>query len=422
MAVFDGPAFLRPAGQVERDVAGSAQRRFEASLQTWWVDLASASGPDWWERLVPTHLRARARKHADKDGGPTDPGSLVRRLTFMDLVELFRTTFPAQFAEIFQGTPFRIQSMLLSLDDARDAAAHTGKPYMAAEAQLATAVARQCAIRIPPAFHDPTDLLVWFEGLTFGENEGFRTDSFDCGSDAVLLDGAFWSDLHRLIRSFRNTLTTGDKGFSAAVENLITQRGLDLFIRAGELTMGTGLPAFSGLFHEHDLGVRGKGQAVILELKNYPRSRVGKNDIMLFNQKTIDFQLSLVQANDKSRLIRAFATTDTRVSDAVRGFCLQWGILLVEPSLLPIPSAVAAMRDLEGTEVSTEPEFEINLERAERLAAFIRPLDNILVPSSLSRWRLLLDASSLPQVPALTALVRDHHAVDAYLQRIASEL
>ena len=309
------------------------------------------------------------------------------------------------------------------MDAARDAAAHPGKPYLASEAQLAAAVAHECCQAIPAAWHDPPDLGVWFRGLVFGENEGFRALPYDCAADDGLLDGAAWADVHRLCDSFRGSVVGGDMGFSIAVDAMLAGKGLDLFMRAGELTLGTGLPAFSGLFHEHDLGTRGKGQIVLFELKNYPRSRLNKNELLLFHQKTLDFYLALVQAGSSARMIRALVTTDRRITDSIRGFCLQWGIVLVEPTLRPIPALVAALRDLEGTmPVSAFPEFDAHLNRAERLGAWIRPLDRIFVPSTLSRWRLLLDAADVPQGQQLARLVDDHRRLDAFLRSIAGVL
>ena len=68
----------------------------------------------------------------------------------------------------------------------------------------------------------------------------------------------------------------------------------NLFMRAGELTLGTRMPAFSGLFHEHDLGVLANRNLVVFELKQRQGGKVNKNDIMIFNQKTLDFQLALI--------------------------------------------------------------------------------------------------------------------------------
>jgi len=420
---LDRPAFLRPADQRERDAASNAQRRLEATLHARWLALAVASGDDWWDQLVPPRVRRSSERFANKDGGSLEPESLVRRLSFVDFAELFRSTFPAEFSDIFGQSPERVAWELHTLDAARDAGAHPGKPYLAAEAQLASAVAHECCRAIPAMWHDPPDLALWFRGLAFGENEGFRAPMYDCASEEALLDGADWGDIHRLVGAFRGSQMGGDMGFTVAVDSMLAGKGLDLFMRAGELTLGTGLPAMSGLFHEHDLGVRGKSEVVLFELKNYPRSRVNKNELMLFHQKTLDFYLALVQLGSAARMIRTFVTTDRRITDSLRGFCLQWGIVLVEPALRPIPALLAVMRDLDGTShVSGIAEFESHLNRAERLGRCVRPLDRILVPSTLSRWRLLLDAASLPQGQELARLVDDHRRLDAFVRSLASAL
>lgn len=423
MPLAEPPGFLRPAEQVERDAAGNAQRRLEASLHSRFLSLAETSGGDWWIRLISASLRRTAEQHAARDGGSREPSSLVRRLAFIDFMNAFRSSFGTEFEEIFSGTEDRVRWKLRTLDDARDGAAHAGKPYLAAEAQLAVAVAHECAIRLHPTWHDPPDLVAWLRGLTFGENEGFRSEEFDCASGRALFDWSACNEVHRLTKSFRAVRPGGDMGFGDAVESLLAARGFDVYMRAGELRMGTGLPAFSGLFHEHDLGLRGQGQVALLELKNYPRSRVTKSDLLLFNQKSIDFYIALIQASDGSRMSRVFVTTDRRVPDSLRGFCLQWGILLVEPTLIPIPCILTALRDLDGKpEAEAVPEFEAQLNRAERLAQYIRPLDRVLIPSTLSRWRQLLDVATIPSQERLTVLVEDHRRLDTFVRSFASVL
>ncbi len=342
-----------------------------------WLGLAVASGSDWWTRLVPRDLRGEAERRAQDDGGSKDPELLARRIEFMQFIKLFERTFPGEFSTVFPGSPKRVAFVLECLKSARDGAGHIGKPLLLAEAQLAVALARECVTRIPPVAHDPPSLEQWFASIAFGENEGFHADEYDCAADRRLISSVIWADLHRISQSFRPTTTTGDQGYASAAESLLAANGLDVFLRAGELRLGTGMPAFSGLFHEHDLGVRGERELVIFELKNR-RGGINKNDLLTFNQKTIDFQLMLIRQGDPSRFVRALMTTSRQVPIGLRTYCLQWGIVLVDPLALPVPALVAAFRDLSDTPAAADPLFAANDGRAERLGSLIRPLDTIL--------------------------------------------
>lgn len=412
-ALLLAPDFVRPAEQHERDIAGAAQRRLEASLHRYWLALAAAATGDWWNRLVPAPIRAEAARPR-RGRAESRPDVLIRRLPFDGFIELFATTFPRELDSVLGGGGRRRIYVLELLLAARDAASHPGRPYLAVEARMTAATAWELARRIPLDHHDPPDQLGWLASQSLIDAEGFDAEDWDVCSDCLMAP-ELWADLHRLVTRFKPLTASGDAGFARAVEGFLGVAGLNVFLRAGELTLGTGLSAFSGLFHEHDLGVIDGPQLVVMELKHRRRGGISKDDLLLFNQKTLDFELALIRAGTRSRLVRAFVTNDRGVKDSLRAFCVQWGILLVEPELPPIPTLVAALRDLEGSPAaSASPRFESSLLMAEKLGRCIRPLDRILVPSTLSSWRRLIDAGAFPSGSDLDGLVQAHRDLTGY--------
>lgn len=394
-------------------MAGATQRRVEASLHRYWLSLATGRSRDWWNVIVPDAIRAEAARPR-RGGRTSNPEILIRRLPFERFIELFDGTFPQQLSGVVGPTSRQQQHVLEVLITARDSAGHPGRPYLAVEARMAAAVAWDLFERIPAEFHDPGDVRSWLAGQAMSEHEDFVADDWDVCGDSPLTP-EFLSDAHRTVADFKRIRTSGDGGFSAAIEAVVGRHHLNLFMRAGELTMGTGLPAFSGLFHENDLGVLGSGQLAVMELKHRGRGGVSKDDLLVFNQKTLDFQLALIRAGTRGGVLRVFVTNDAGVPDRFRGYCVQWGIVLIEPTLLPIPVLTAAMRDLDDTGATADPEFDRHLLAAEQLAGALRPLDRLLAPSSLSSWRRLLDAGAMPSGVSLENLVASQRELHAYV-------
>ena len=409
------PTFCRAATQDERDFAGAAQRRIEASLHNYWLHLASGQSLDWWNDVVPEETRTLAsRRRRGQRASPT-PEEMVRRLAFEDFVALFDATYPEACRATLGEHANRRTFVLELLLTARDAAAHPGKPLLSVDAQMVAAVAWGVLQAIPVDHHDPPDQLNWLRDQMLEEGEGWVDEPFDAADEPVSAE--VWKEIHVLCRTFKPS-GAGDGGFAVAVTDVLGRHHVNVFLQAGELTLGTGLPAFSGLFHENDLGLANGTCRLVFELKQRRRGRVTKSDLMIFNQKTIDFQLALIHSGDRARILRAFITTDPTVTDALRGYCLQWGIILVEPHLRPIPLLVSALRDLDGA-AGLPSGYDAARARAERLADKMRPLDRLLLPSTLSRWRRLLDAGRFPTGASLRGLVRDQRQVDEYAEKIA---
>lgn len=110
-------------------------------------------------------------------------------------------------------------------------------------------------------------------------------------------------------------------------------RQFSLIERAGSRTFRTYASA-SGLQHETDAVIASGGVAVHLELK-YLTGLLGKNELLLFNQKGIDLLLGQ-PANLRSRPMYRMILSGNEISADARVFALQWGIVLVEPDILPL--------------------------------------------------------------------------------------
>ena len=403
-AALSGPSYARPATAYERDSAGNAQGRLEATLHAHVLELIDGlTDPDWWGHLVTRQARDRAAKEAAKDGGPHDHRSLLKRLPFEDLLACFLKGFGDKYQAVLGVDARRQMWVIHTLIRARDAAGHPGKPYSSAEAAMAAALARELVSRIPKRHHEPHDLQKWLDGLAFGESEGWHGTPFDVVDDCPM-PPELWRDLSQHVRAFRPSSSGGDGGFADSVEALLAGAGLDVFMRRGELTIGTGLPAASGLFHEHDLGIRGRvrGESVmvVFEMKHRRGGRVPKEDLLVFNQKTLDFFFAMTAARNSGRLLRAFVTNG-RLDYSLHAWALGWGIVLVDSALEPIPVLAAAARDA----AALVADMDAIVQTAERLGRLIRPLDQVLVASTLTPARKLLDLSTIPSGPEMASLV-----------------
>ena len=126
--------------------------------------------------------------------------------------------------------------------------------------------------------------------------------------------------------------------------------GLSLTERAGARTL-RGTRSASGLRHESDGVVAGADLTVHLELKHLT-VEVAKADLMIFNQKGLDFLAADDLGLRRRPLYRVFVS-GRPVSPEARSFALLWGIVLVEPDRLPFPlvhwllgSSLATLTDL----------------------------------------------------------------------------
>jgi hypothetical protein len=110
-------------------------------------------------------------------------------------------------------------------------------------------------------------------------------------------------------------------------------RKLRLTERAGSRTLNGHRPA-SRFSHESDAVLATSGACVQVELKHL-KSALGKNELLVFNQKGLDFLFADNGSPDSAPLYRTVVSA-TLLSSAARSFALQWGIIVVEPERLPL--------------------------------------------------------------------------------------
>ena len=127
------------------------------------------------------------------------------------------------------------------------------------------------------------------------------------------------------------------RAWERAIGDLLRRPGLTCHQGPSTTTLFGFRPA-SGIRHEIDLGAAGQNCCIILECKSR-RSGVTKADAALFHQKTLDFYCERPQSVTHERWWRAIVSSSP-VSTAVRAFCVQLGLILCDPVLLPLPVLV----------------------------------------------------------------------------------
>ena len=142
------------------------------------------------------------------------------------------------------------------------------------------------------------------------------------------------------------------------------------------------------------------------ELKHLT-SEVTKNDVLIFNQKGIDFLLAEDRRLRRLPFYRLFLSGGL-VSPTARRFALQWGILVIEPERLPL----SMVHGLSGCVVSGLKDVapETQDEAWEEIPRLIVPLQE----------RLRRAASSLDSGEQFVGLNRLDWAID-FIQRIVGD-
>jgi hypothetical protein len=109
---------------------------------------------------------------------------------------------------------------------------------------------------------------------------------------------------------------------------------LPLSERPGSRTL-CGDRSASGFNHESDAVVALPGFLVHVELK-YLTEELNKNELLIFNQKGLDF-LAAASLPLRRRPLYRLLLSGRLISQEARRFALQWGIVTVEPNRLPLP-------------------------------------------------------------------------------------
>ncbi len=142
--------------------------------------------------------------------------------------------------------------------------------------------------------------------------------------------------LARASTNHRGILVDG-RIWEHAIGSLLQRPGLTCRQGPGTTTLFGFRPA-SGIGHEIDSGATSGNRCIVLECKSQ-KSGVTKTDAALFHQKTLDFycERPLEVAHERWwRLIVSSSPTTFNV----RAFCIQLGLILCDPALLPLPVLV----------------------------------------------------------------------------------
>jgi len=153
------------------------------------------------------------------------------------------------------------------------------------------------------------------------------------GFPRVLYDLAL--DLFAVVQYWSPTVDGPERGrlFERLLGRYCDSADLPVRERPGSRTI-RGTKSASGFMHENDTVLGFGGFTVHFELKHLT-AEVSKNDLLIFNQKGLDYLMSEDALFRKTPLYRVFLSGGI-LSREARRFALQWGILAIEPDWLPL--------------------------------------------------------------------------------------
>jgi hypothetical protein len=140
-----------------------------------------------------------------------------------------------------------------------------------------------------------------------------------------------------LVRFWDGTALAGPargRAFEAALYDLCDGANFALSERAGSRTL-CGASSASGLHHESDAVIATSDVIIHIETKHLTEE-ASKSCLLEFNQKGLDFVLSGALALQRRPVYRMLVSGGT-LSREARRFAALWGIITVEPELLPMP-------------------------------------------------------------------------------------
>jgi hypothetical protein len=185
------------------------------------------------------------------------------------------------------------------------------------------------------------------------------------------------------------------RSFEAALYAFCEREHFSLQERAGSRTL-YGVRSASGLLHESDGVISAPDLILHIETKHLS-AEVSKNDLIVFNQKGLDFVLT-GDCRVRSRPLYRLFLSGSALSREARRFALLWGIVIIEPDFLPLPllhwlAGSTFSVDIDKQEIPTRiwrdvPIFVTSLqERVRRLPNCLGSIEEILTPARID-WVL----------------------------------
>ena len=162
-------------------------------------------------------------------------------------------------------------------------------------------------------------------------------------ADIVASDApSFCLDLHLFVRDFDvpEVPKKGDWFEDRIIQYFKSDQGkYDVRNISGDMEL-LDITAASGLRHETDLLIECDDILFLFEAKC--KKGVKKNDLLIFNQKCIDYWIRFVQLDEVRPLYRVFVSK-TNLEYPLREFAYMWNIIVIEPELLPIPTILGVL-------------------------------------------------------------------------------
>jgi hypothetical protein len=215
------------------------------------------------------------------------------------------------------------------------------------------------------------------------------------GDVALASIPSFCRDLHLFVRDFEvpKFKREAKKGYWFE-ERIIQYFDYDkaryevLFI-TGDLQL-LGISAASGLRHETDLLIESDSSLFLFEAKC--KKNVDRNDLLIFNQKCLDYWIRFVQLDNVRPLYRIFVSK-TNLEYPLREFAYMWNIILIEPELLPVPTIMGVLQDAEKCR-------DLEIYAADRHLAFLekscRDMGNLFRRDRSQLGVICLDTLDMP--------------------------
>lgn len=157
-----------------------------------------------------------------------------------------------------------------------------------------------------------------------------------------------------------------------------------------------GRHSVSGLYHQLDEQTRCDEVLVVGEWKAY-RSTIPKNDLLRFKAATDDYWFAS-SSRCHVPVVRVFGGTG-RVTQAMRVYAAQWGIVLITPDRWPVPALCD--EGLVWSDGDLNPPSTIDFRT---LTSLVRPLGRVLAAQDDGSWRI-------PPVPTAADLT---HRLDVW--------
>jgi hypothetical protein len=151
------------------------------------------------------------------------------------------------------------------------------------------------------------------------------------------------------------------------------------------LSHGTGFRIFprrstSGIYHQLDEEITCAQACVVGEWKAYT-GQIPKNDLIRFKSATDDYWLAHTTRRDQP-VVRIFGGTGS-VTEAMRAYAAQWGIIRIVPDRWPIPTLCDP--ELLSSPGRLDPPSQLD-RRA--LTSLARPLNTVLELQQDRSWRI----------------------------------